>query len=705
MISPINGDGSISGDAINGGKGEWIELYNPDICEPVDISCYYLGNTTPAGLSEDHGGFILPQGTIVPPGGFCLVRGANAPAVPSNLLVENGGNVVEVVVPPNITDEGICVEGGGILGSPSRFWFPNTLGWFAFYDRDGVPQDAVSWGGGNATPGNPCVPTVNGCNNSVTSLPSYANIPNDRKTKIYSSGVNDGWEKTIRRIPDGGDWVINVGADATYATCNDECAQLGSSTCSGTATVNPTGGTAPYTYVWSDSEGQLTQTATGLCEGTYQVVVTDANGISETFSVDIENLELDVSAIAQDADCGVDNGEIAISSANGQNPFNYSVDNGGNYVSNSTITGLASGVYNIVVKDDNGCTGNTSTNIGSLGGPDVSAPADVTICVGEGVVLEAQNPDGGTITWSNGVTDGDEVFPTETTTYTVTSTIAGCDASDQITVTVQDPANPVFSADITEGCSPLKVTFTNDAGVSSGTTCLWDFGDGETSTNCGPVSHTYTDGGDYTVTLTITTSVGCTASTTIADYITVIDGPDAQFSANPTETVIPNTEIIFTNNSSNADGYIWDFGDGSPYVNEENTSHIYSIDEAGEYTVTLYANKGNCIDSAKVKINIKLPGVEYEMPNVFTPNGDGNNDLFHFVYRENIKEFLEVVVVNRWGNVVYESSNIDFTWNGKVNNSGAECSEGTYFYIIRLKNYDDEEIEDHGFVQLIRGKK
>jgi len=64
MISPITGDGSISGPGgISTGRGEWIELYNPDFCDSVDISCYYLGNST----AEGTGGFRLPSGTIIPP--------------------------------------------------------------------------------------------------------------------------------------------------------------------------------------------------------------------------------------------------------------------------------------------------------------------------------------------------------------------------------------------------------------------------------------------------------------------------------------------------------------------------------------------------------------------------------------------------------------------------------------------------------------
>jgi len=134
MLSPSVGDGAIY-DSDNTRRGEWIELYNPDICKSIDISCYFLGNNTNDGASYG-GGFTLPQGTVVPPRGFVVVRGTNAAAVPSSLLIQNGGKTIEIIV-SDISK--ICLGGG------NRLWFPNAGGWFAFYDETGLPQDAISW--------------------------------------------------------------------------------------------------------------------------------------------------------------------------------------------------------------------------------------------------------------------------------------------------------------------------------------------------------------------------------------------------------------------------------------------------------------------------------------------------------------------------------------------------------------------------------
>ncbi|HLU87313.1 MAG TPA: hypothetical protein VKZ44_06125, partial [Taishania sp.] len=208
MCSPSQHDGCLSGTGGTGTcRGEWIELYNPNLCQPIDISCYYLGATTPGTLSSDREAFLIPQGTIIPPGGFCFIRGENAPAVASNLLVQNGGNVVEIVMPGAINGDGMCVQAGA-LGTPTRFWFPNAAGgWFAFYDRDGIPQDCVYWGS-TPTSGQPCIPTRTGCNNNVTSLSDFNGIPANRKTQILTTSVPDSWGKSFRRMPDGGAWEV-----------------------------------------------------------------------------------------------------------------------------------------------------------------------------------------------------------------------------------------------------------------------------------------------------------------------------------------------------------------------------------------------------------------------------------------------------------------------------------------------------------------
>ena len=276
MLSPSSNDGSIAGTDYSR-RGEWIELYNPNKCESADISCFFLGNNASDGFNYG-GGYVFPPGTVVPPQGFCVVRGSNAPAIPSSRLVENGGNVVEIIV-----SERYCLGGG------SRLWFPNNGGWFAFYNENGVPQDAISWGNGmnSCMSCTPCVPSVNDCGFSGT-LSSYANIPVQNKNYISSVNPETYRGMSFRRVPDGGAWLA-IPSSPTYGACNADCVPPAVITCNGTATVNVGGGHPPYTYEWSDAQLQTTPTAVGLCAGIYTVTVSDAAGDSLVLQVEVEN--------------------------------------------------------------------------------------------------------------------------------------------------------------------------------------------------------------------------------------------------------------------------------------------------------------------------------------------------------------------------------------------------------------------------------
>ena len=114
----------------------------------------------------------------------------------------------------------------------------------------------------------------------------------------------------------------------------------------------------------------------------------------------------------------------------------------------------------------------------------------------------------------------------------------------------------------------------------------------------------------------------------------------------------------------------------------------------------LIAIKGSCVDTAYKTIKVELPS-KMEVPNVFTPNGDGNNDVF-FLKVANLTE-INAVILDRWGNKVYETTSAtgNIAWDGK-NFGGKECASGVYFYIIKATGKDGKEYEAKGNVSLFR---
>jgi gliding motility-associated-like protein len=202
---------------------------------------------------------------------------------------------------------------------------------------------------------------------------------------------------------------------------------------------------------------------------------------------------------------------------------------------------------------------------------------------------------------------------------------------------------------------------------------------------------------EYIISNTLT---GCTAY----GQIDVKNGEiSADFDANPTKGYAPLT-VNFNNISSSSLNSssitsIWSFGNGATQTTSTNIGTITTYTAPGTYTVMLLVSKGGCLDTLYKTIKIEIPS-KLEVPNVFTPNGDGSNDVF-FLKTANLTE-ISVSIFDRWGNKVYEviSATGNISWDGK--NQGRECAQGVYFYIIKATGKDEKSYETKGNVSLYR---
>ncbi|MGE0567592.1 MAG: gliding motility-associated C-terminal domain-containing protein, partial [Bacteroidia bacterium] len=145
----------------------------------------------------------------------------------------------------------------------------------------------------------------------------------------------------------------------------------------------------------------------------------------------------------------------------------------------------------------------------------------------------------------------------------------------------------------------------------------------------------------------------------------------------------------------------WGYGDGAvtnTIINSTAAAHTYTA--SGTYSVILKVEKGSCIDTALRIIRVDIPS-KLEIPNVFTPNGDGSNDIFR-LRASNLKE-IHIIIYDRWGNKVYEttSNSGNFAWDGN-NLQNKKCADGVYFYILNATGNDGEEFEHTGNVSLFR---
>ncbi len=349
-----------------------------------------------------------------------------------------------------------------------------------------------------------------------------------------------------------------------------------------------------------------------------------------------------------------------------------------------------------------GCDSTITTNIIIHSLPTVMAGSDQLVCDGASVTLTAT---GAVVySWTGGIVNGVPFIPSlQSQIYSVTGTDAfGCQNTDDVQVEVTPVLSPFFDADITVGCAPLTVTFNNL--TTGGASCVWDFGTGATSAGCGTQSFTYNASGIFNVSLTITDNAGCTYTNTLLDYINVYDAPHASFQPDQYTLDDLDTEVEFTNNSTGASTYEWQFGDGSALTTIENPSHIFPTEgENSTYLVSLIATNGNaCTDTALAIITVQ-DIILFYVPNVFTPDGDEFNEVFQPVFVSGYDPYdFHLLIFNRWGEVIFESYNAAHGWAGTYSDEGL-VEDGVYVWKIEFRESMSDKRHNHtGHVTVLK---
>lgn len=464
---------------------------------------------------------------------------------------------------------------------------------------------------------------------------------------------------------------ITSTVSTTNVTCNGSC--------DGQSSLLVSGGVAPYTYLWSN--GSTSNPITGLCAGTYSVVITDVNGCQLSLtSINITQPPiLGVSSTATSPTiCIGQSTNIVSNPTGGVGPYTFSWTNGSTtQITNVSPTTTTS--YTVQVTDLNGCTSSSTLTV-NVNPPLVlnATASPTTICGGSTTTLTANGSGGDGLPYTyNWVPGGSgqtiTVSPTTTTTYTVTVS-DGCSPNATTTVTVNvSPVTPVtYSTTPLSGCEPLTVTYTNTTpGV---TNCVWTI-NGILYNNC-VVTNTFNTQGSYNSSLTITDANGCvgTSSVIIAN---VYPNPISAFTVTPPIINIMEPTVTF-NNISSVGTYSWNFGDGNT-SSEIIPTHTYS--DTGSYTIQLITTtQYGCIDTAYSTIYISDLFSIY-VPNGFTPNGDGKNEVFTPVVSG--YDYFEFWIFNRWGEMIYNSTKAGTPWDGSY--KGDLVKDDVYVWKIVAK--------------------
>jgi len=287
----------------------------------------------------------------------------------------------------------------------------------------------------------------------------------------------------------------------------------------------------------------------------------------------------------------------------------------------------------------------------------------------------------------------------------VTRSSNGCTTCTTVLVgsnTTPPATTPIPTATI--ACGSTSTIINAGTTPSTNITYLWSGPRDATLSAITNYSISVNTPGVYYVTITNTTT-GCSSQNSVA----VLNGTvNADFTPNPSSGYSP-LSVSFANNSTYGNPsnltYTWSFGNGStitttasPSLPLPGTSTTYYA--PGTYTVVLIMQNGSCIDTAYKIINVDIPS-DLEVPNVFTPNGDGVNDYF-ILHTSNLSE-IECTIIDRWGAEMYKvtTDKGNIQWDGKTK-GGKDAPAGSYYYIIKAKGSDGKEYEKKGFITLLR---
>jgi gliding motility-associated-like protein len=283
---------------------------------------------------------------------------------------------------------------------------------------------------------------------------------------------------------------------------------------------------------------------------------------------------------------------------------------------------------------------------------------------------------------------------------TATNPLNNCTAADSVNVIINKSPDASFYTMDTIGCGDLNATFF--ANYQATSDMVWDFGDGQTLAQVGNVTNYYGQAGCYDVTLTVTSPEGCVAQETYDDYVCVYEDPIAFIGASPLSVNALDPTIQFSNSSQNAISYMWQMGDGNISY-DDNPTYTYPM-EGADYNVLMTAyNEVGCFDTASVSIHV-YEDLIYYVPNTFTPNDDEKNQTFYPVLSQGMKKsYVEFYIYNRWGDLVFESRDPKFGWDGTFGPGASDCPVGTYTWKLKLETLQTQEIKEfRGHVNLIR---
>lgn len=484
----------------------------------------------------------------------------------------------------------------------------------------------------------------------------------------------------------------------------------------GSITLNVTGSTSPYTYSWNTTPVQTGPTATGLAPGTYTCTITDAGGCPSTYTGTVTlNNNAVVTAAANPATICAGGSSSLTATATVGNLTSYTWNPGAITGNPVNVSPGSTTTYTVTGTNTLGCSANATVTVNVNPLPTAPVAPDVAVCPGNNAVLQVTSPvAGSTYNWYTTTTGGTPVATG--TSYTVLNVVAAQTFYVEVTSATNCTSATRTPVNITLNTVPAAPVVNNIA-VCAGT-------DGTLTIQSPQPGYTYNwystaTGGTPAGTGTSFTqpavaaattwyaeavnATGCISATRTAADITLL----TQLAA-PVVTVsnVTFTSITFSWSAvagatsyevSTNGGAIW----SPPSSGANGTTHTVS-GLAGNTTVNIQVralrNQPCETSVAGLATGTTLSSKEIFVPNVFTPNGDGRNDVL-FVYGNYVAS-IKLHIFNQWGQLIFVSENISTGWDGKY--KGQPQPVGVYAYTLKVVLQDGTIITKKGAINLIR---
>jgi gliding motility-associated-like protein len=553
--------------------------------------------------------------------------------------------------------------------------------------------------------------------------PSALNLAPDQRTNPSCFGNSDG---SIFTIASGGtgpytftwspnvsaaDSAINIAAGTYTVTLTDanSCTQTLTQTitdpplltvnasasttsiCRGLSTTLSAavaGGTAAYTYSWSNGSVVSSSFVSPLTSTNYTITVTDAMACTAIDSVFITVFQPAVINLGNDTSiCQGD--QITLDAGAG---FSSYLWQNGTTAQTQNVT--VADQYYVSAVDANGCNVKDTivVNVNPL--PIIGLADTLKICPGTSGTLNA-NPGYVNYAWNSG--EATSSINVSTTGYSkvIVQDINGCVNADSTLVLFHPVPQLVFSVSPLNGCEPLSITTQNNSILNGSTIQSWDWQIGSQNFNEIAPSSILNTAGLYNVFIQATTTQGCIVDSLLTNYIEVYPAPTAIIVPESLEYELTDDYINISNQSLIATQYTWSFFNDS-ISNQQDM--MYPITDTGSYYFELLAvNQYGCRDSVDVTIYVN-PSFAIYFPNAFTPNENGNNDKY-MPKGYGIHEY-ELLIFDRWGNMVFKSNDITEGWDGTY--GGYKPFRDVYVYKCRVKDIKGDRHYYMGHITLVQ---